>query len=73
MKIVTYFLLRGSIMDAIPINTKLKALKTTLGRPFSSKNAKRTCVQLSNGITFLTFEDEHSGKPAHNKNEIKTN
>ena len=73
MKIVTYFLLRSSIMDATPLNTILKALRTTLDRTFSSKNAKRTCVQLSHGIIFLTSEDEHSGKPAHNKNEIKTN
>ena len=73
MKKVTSFLLRGSIMDATPLNTKLKALRTTLGRLFFQKTAKRTCVQLSHGITFFTFEDEHSGKPAQNKNEIKTN
>ena len=40
MKKVTSFLLRGSIMDATPLNTKLKALRTTLGRLFSSKNCK---------------------------------
>ena len=40
MKIATYVLLRGGIMDATPLNTKLKALRTTLGRAFSSKKMR---------------------------------
>ena len=51
----------------------IESSENNFRQDFFFKKCKTTCVQLSHGIIFLTFEDEHSGKPAHNKNEIKTN